>query len=493
MNKHVLRAVKAVAFCAILVAMVAAASVLLERKESREKLTPFYERAAQTDVLLLGDSHMLSAVYPLELWRDYGITAYNLASYNNTLPVSYWLLRSALDVCTPKAVVVDINYINCFSRVGTSSGDLHTALDGLPLGRTKLAAIGDLLSDPEAMDESGNRYVDLRLEYIFPLALYHSRWSRLTREDLRPANNRHLGAQMQIRVAEPAVYDIVPDAVGEQGDGFVYLRRIVEECRRRGIDVLLTNVPYPPAGEDDQEYSNAVYYTAEELGVTYIDFVYMDQIVDYTTDCYDPNSHLNPSGARKVTDYLGQVLSAQYGVPDHRGDAAYARWDDDYDAYISEKTQLLRAQTDIEGFLMLLHDADFSVCMSIPAGSALYDDPRLVQLVQNAGRRHLFEEDTYDSIFADRLTPLNRLDEAAAHGEPYLAVIDRAHGDIREAVGGATLEASFGSVTGDDEQLAVTRPSGERMQRGGEGKRAVRFAVIDRRSGDVVLMREYEM
>ena len=72
-------------------------------------------------------------------------------------------------------------------------------------------------------------------------------------------------------------------------------------------------------------------------------------------------------------------------------------------------------------------------------------------------------------------------------------MIDQARGDISEAVGGATLEASFGSVSGDGEQLAVTRPSGERMQRGGEGRSAVRFAVIERRSGDVVLMREYEM
>ena len=157
MNKHVLRAVKAVVFCAILAAMVATASDLLERKESREKLTPFYERAAQTDVLLLGDSHMLSAVYPLELWRDYGITAYNLASYNNTLPVSYWLLRCALDVCSPRVVIVDINDIGCFSRVSTRSGDVHTALDGVPMGRTKLAAIDDLMSDPEEMDESGAR------------------------------------------------------------------------------------------------------------------------------------------------------------------------------------------------------------------------------------------------------------------------------------------------------------------------------------------------
>ena len=65
MKKTVLRIVKAVLFCSILVTIIAGASVLFERKESREKLTPFYERAEQTDVLLLGDSHMLSAVYPL--------------------------------------------------------------------------------------------------------------------------------------------------------------------------------------------------------------------------------------------------------------------------------------------------------------------------------------------------------------------------------------------------------------------------------------------
>ena len=45
MKKTVLRIVKAVLFCSILVTIIAGASVLLERKESREKLTPFYERA----------------------------------------------------------------------------------------------------------------------------------------------------------------------------------------------------------------------------------------------------------------------------------------------------------------------------------------------------------------------------------------------------------------------------------------------------------------
>lgn len=494
MKKNVLRAVKVLIFCAILVALIVGASVLLERKESREKLTPFYERAAQTDVLLLGDSHMLSAVYPLELWRDYGITAYNLASYNNTLPVSYWLLCCALDVCSPRVVIVDINDISCFSRVSTRSGDVHTALDGVPLGRTKLAAIDDLMSDPEEIDENGNRYPDLKAEFIFPLALYHARWSELKPEDIRPEYSRYLGAQMQINVAEPAEYDLIGDAVGEQGYGFVYLRRIVEACRTRGIDVVFTNVPYPPAGENDQPYANAVYYTAEELGVEYIDFVYMDQIVDYTTDCYDANSHMNPSGARKVTDYLGQVLSDYYDVPDHRGDTAYALWDSDYDAYVGDKVQLLREQTGIENFLMMLHDSDFSACVAISADSAIREDARLVQLLQNIGRRHLYEEDTFDSVFADGLMPLERLEEAGEQGEAYLAVIDRERGAIQEALGsGLSLEASFGCVTYDGEKLAVTRPSGETESRGDQETPNVRFAVIDRRTGEVVLMRSYSM
>ena len=494
MKKTVLRIVKAVLFCSILVTIIAGASVLLERKESREKLTPFYERAEQTDVLLLGDSHMLSAVYPLELWRDYGITAYNLASYNNTLPVSYWLLRCALDVCTPKAVVVDINYINCFNRLSGSSGDVHTAFDGLPMSRTKLAALDDLMSDPEEMDDYGNRYVDLKKEYIFPLALYHSRWSELSEEDIHPSYSRYLGAQMQIHVAEPAEYAIVADAVGEQGYGFVYLRRIVEECRSRGIGVLLTNVPYPPAGEDDQAYSNAVYYVAQELGVEYIDFVYMDQIVDYATDCYDPNSHLNPSGARKVTDYLGQILSGWYDVPDHRGEAGYARWDSDYDAYVNDKMQLLREQTSIDSFLMMLHDPDFSVCLSIPEGSGLYEDECLMRLVQNIGRRHLFEEDTYDAVFADGLMPLERLMEAAATVEAYMAVIDRGSGEIREALGGeAELEASFGGVQRSGGWFAVSDGKGLQRESGSREGHTAHIAVIDERTDEIVMVREYSL
>lgn len=492
MKKRVLRAVRAAVFCAVLAALVLGASTLLERKESREKLEPFFARAQQTDVLLLGDSHMLSAVYPMEMWRDYGITCYNLASYNNTMPLSYWVLRCALDVCSPKAVVVDINYIGHYARLGGSSADAHTTLDGFPLSRTKLAAIDDLMDDPDAMDDYGNRYRELKSEFIFPLALYHSRWESISQRDFHPELNTQLGAQMVINVAEPAEYDIVADAGSGEGIGYAYLRRLVALCRERGIDVLLTNVPYPPAGEEDQLHANAVYDLALELDVPYIDFVYMDQIVDYMTDCYDANSHMNPSGARKVTDYLGAYLASEFGVPDHRAEPAYTRWADDYAAYAQEKVQLLREQTGIENLLMLLHDPDFSVCLSIPAGSGVYGDERLVRLLQNTARRHLYERDADEGIFADGLMPLERMEEADERGEPYLAVIDRKSGAVLEYVGeDAQLDAGFGCVRCDETELTVEAGGNGESRHADAQKLCV--AVIDGRTDEIVMVREFSL
>ena len=143
-------------------------------------------------------------------------------------------------------------------------------------------------------------------------------------EDLKPEYGKELGGERNIGVARPDAYELTAGTADEQGFGFVYLRRIIEECRDAGIRVLLTNLPYPCRNNNDEQlYTNAVAYTAEEYGVEYIDFVYLDQFVDYSTDCYDPGSHLNPSGAWKVTDLLGQHLAEAYGVPDHRGEAAY--------------------------------------------------------------------------------------------------------------------------------------------------------------------------
>ena len=45
----------------------------------------FYQQEQDFDVLFLGTSHVLNAVYPMELWRDYGIVSYNMANHSENI------------------------------------------------------------------------------------------------------------------------------------------------------------------------------------------------------------------------------------------------------------------------------------------------------------------------------------------------------------------------------------------------------------------------
>lgn len=494
MMKNTIKSVlSAAVFLVLLVSLLAAVSSVLEHKGSREKIKPFFNRAEQFDVLFFGDSHAYSAIYPMELWENYGIASYNLANYNMTIPASYWVMRNALLSCTPKVVVLDVNQVWEQAKLGTSSSDVHTGLDGFPLNRTKFEAILDLMDDPLYTDEKGQRYKDLRSEFIFPFIKYHSRWSDLTMKDLKPAYNQELGGERNIAVAQPEAYEITASAADEQGVGFAYLRRFIEYCQNMGIRVMLTNLPYPcPNNNEEQLYTNAVVYTAEEYGIEYFDFVYMDQIVDYSTDCYDPASHLNPSGAWKVTDFIGQHLSENYDLPDHRGEDAYASWDDEYAAYRALKLQSLCKEPDPYSFLMLLADPSFSTVLLVPEDSAVYADDLAMQLVQNAGRRHLMPADMDEAVWSDALMPLELLLEP--EDGVYMAVIDRGGAAIVECKSEGAASTSFGSVAMDGSRgTAVVQSIGGSFPLSLQPDTDVQAVVLDKQTGEVLYERAVKL
>ena len=493
MKKTMKSILSGVVFLLGLLALLAGLSRLLEYKGSREKITPFMQKADQVDVLFFGDSHAYSGIYPMELWEDYGIASYNLANYNLTIPASYWVMRNALLVCNPKVVVLDVNQIWEQAKLGNSSSDLHTGLDGFPLNRTKLEAIYDLTDDPLMTDKTGQRYMDLRAEFIVPFIKYHDRWSDLSARDISPNYERELGGERNIAVAEPDTYEISYSVADEQGYGFVYLRRFIEYCSDRGIRVLLTDLPYPCKNNNDEQlYTNAVTYMADEYGIEYIDFVFMDQVVDYSTDCYDPGSHLNPSGAWKVTDFLGCYLTETYDLPNHRGEEAYASWDTGYAAYRSEKLKSICEETEADNFLMLLADPSFSTVLLVPEGSKVGADQRKMQLLQNAGRRHLMPEDADEAVWSDSLMPLEQLPDSGE--EAYMAIIDRAGASIGECVGEGSLSTSFGSVSLDKEtgDAAVTGTDGSFNLNVPSGT-DVYAAVLDKQTGEVLYERAIKL
>lgn len=489
-KQTLLRLLKAVCFCALLCVCVSAATRLTMRKACINRTAPLLQNPTAYDVIFTGNSHMVNSVLPQELWRQYGLAAYNAASYGNTMPMTYWTSMILFNhYAQPKLLVVDVKDVGSDAKLTGSSADAHTALDCFPLSLTKIRAIEDLMSDPNMTDDEGNVYRKIRWEYYFPLAKYHSRWCALGEGDFHPQHTKQLGGEIEVGVSKPRDYDITDSSDDEYGVGFRYLRLLIEECQRRGIEVLLTHLPYP-ATDEDQVIANTVSFIAEEYGVGYINFVSLDQVVDYRTDCFDFNSHQNASGAQKITDYLGRYIRDHYDLPDHSGDADRAAG---YDAYYDEKLGRLHDERNPMCALMLLHDSTVSAVVALPKGSAVYDDEEMMRLLHNAAREHIYEADAY-AKWSDGLFPLEGLDEAAQTGDAYLLVLDRQTGEIREFTGGdAQAEASFGAVSMTPFSLTLRGADGQTVTLSDGDSPDIRILGIDGRTGGVAASLSYSL
>lgn len=374
---------KRIASCLMVVcltaAMLAGLTAITENKSSLEKYTQFFEQDADFDVLFLGSSKVINAILPMELWNDYGIVSYNLGGHANTLPTSYWVLRNALDHTTPKCVVIDCMGAQWDNLLSENFLYSHLSFDAFPLSPTKIQAVFDLV-DPEQWEDVPAK----RMELLWNFSIYHGRWNELTPNDFRPYFPYQKGAEPRANVSIPIEAEVVsPDArTTLETRGVEYLEKAITLCKERGIDVVLIHLPYPTdAGE--LIAANTITDVAEAYGVEYLNFFQMD-VVDYQTDMYDPDSHLNPSGAFKITKYLGQRLSEDYGIPDQRENPDYQSWYEDAQHYQQEKIQLFRNAASAWCYWMLLADDDFSFLADI-SQQDLQQDPVLAALLRNAG------------------------------------------------------------------------------------------------------------
>ncbi len=130
--------------------------------------------------------------------------------------------------------------------------------------------------------------------------------------------------------------------------------------------------------------ANRAYAVAEEYGIPYVNFLEYDDIIDYRTDLYDSYSHVNASGARKITSWIGGFLREQYSLPDKRNDPAYSYWDEDYKEYEALKNDYLNSEDDIVNYLMLLAGDDVDIMIFIQNQDIFRNKQILLQL-ENLG------------------------------------------------------------------------------------------------------------
>ena len=452
MKKRFSRIAGVIAACVITALLLSSLSSLTVLKTIYTEKNTFLDKAGDCDVLFFGNSRIRDSVFPMELWNEFGITGYNLGFLGTTVQSSYWALMNALDYAQPKVVVVD----SCHLPGATEQAKPHvqSAMPVFPFSLTKIRTALDIFP----LDEYS---IDDVFSILWPFSLFHSRWAGLETEDFYNDKNNTLGAYGCVGLTAPIFDDGGPADTDhtriEKNLG--YMRRIAQVCEERGIKLIFCYTPHLATNTEKWEAA-AAGETAADLGAAFVNFLETDT-VDYYTDMFDGISHLNISGGRKVTHYLGRLLSEEYGLKDHRGEDGYLSWESDYQEYLKAQVQELAGEVFLCNTLLTLSYERYSSLIYIPAGSELFEDDQTMKLIENISGAELLE-----------------LRKAAENGEEYLLLTDRGAAASYEASGGNIYDSRDIKLSADLSELSVGTQSYPLSLVGTPGEGDVRVFVF---------------
>ena len=277
------------------------ADVRRAQTRSQESVRVFAEPDNSLDVLFFGHSGVYSALAPMEMYKEYGFTSYDCSQPAQLPWESERWLRALLARQSPAAVVFEVDQLFYDKNVTVARNSAE------------------------------------RLLYTaFPVLKNHWRWKHwfggrdagersATKGFYYNTSVRPYKGKKHFERAE-TVY-----AIGKKQMQALEGVRLL--CAKRGIPLLLLEVPSLVVW-DGSRY-NAVRGYAERHGLDFIDLNQRleEMAFDWKTDTRDKGDHLNYSGARKVSHYLGGYLKGRYALADRRDDPAYETWKEDLRRY----------------------------------------------------------------------------------------------------------------------------------------------------------------
>jgi hypothetical protein len=259
------------------------------------------EPKGQIDLLNVGDSLSTSALAPLELYRDYGITSYNLGQDLQTPTESFLAIETALKTQPIKVVLFEGH--NLFQRLDEYEFEIT------------------LLSDS--------------MRAIFPFFRFHYVWLKYWKDrSIRKYWKGFLVNDGHDPYTDGEYYDWGSEERRAMNKNYkMMFEQTVKLCKRKGIKLVLYCAPSPACY--DISYHNTLSDLAKEYGIDFLDANYdRDKIeMDWKADTHDCGDHLNLSGSRRMTTYLASYLTENCDLPDHRGEAEYQAWADLWEPY----------------------------------------------------------------------------------------------------------------------------------------------------------------
>ena len=321
------RALKMVLMAAFACVIVAVSSILFVPNvdnlvgNARTTVRGMYNQPENSlDVLILGTSTMSTALSPLEMYEDEGVSAYNVSTLSQPLVASYYLLRDAYDRNPNSLTTVIIDPSYAISKL-TESSYADSVITAMPFSLNKIEAIEECSKHFEGYD---------LVAHLIPVLQFHSRWNELSLRNYdtllkgddqldtsergyiaRYGNNYNLLDKELIDLSASVTTEI--DYDDERLEklytwGKEYLDRIVSFCEEHNLKLIFVKVP-------KAEWSNLSHDAMQKLANDY-DVEYLDLStpehrsackLSYNVDYID-SKHLNVTGMKKATKYVCDYL-----------------------------------------------------------------------------------------------------------------------------------------------------------------------------------------
>ena len=255
------------------------------------------------DVIALGDSLIYSSVSPMEIYGEYGYTVFDCADAAQLLPTTIKNLDLALRSQKPKMVIIEPSV---FFR-------------------------------DERKADFGKKYVD-KLRKFFSLIQTHNNWKKLLTRKSNTARWVNVEKGYKYNDKIKAVSNFKQFEYTEEEKHFPYKNldyfyEILAMCEEYNVKLVFFGFP----SRKTWSYARHNYITrlAKENNIEYYNLNFDDSVyIDWTTDTKDAGNHLNYTGAKKVSSYVGKYLHDTGLFKDHRNDKKYEAWNNAYKTHL---------------------------------------------------------------------------------------------------------------------------------------------------------------
>lgn len=249
------------------------------------------------NIIAIGNSDLYSAFQPLQLWHEQKLTSAILAEANTNMRTAYYILKESLKYQKPELIILEVDQFFEEKELNNEQRDFKIAHQ----------YIDEVLIHNKAVKVK-NKYLKLHGYYYKDhVVQYKKQFSYMQQTKYKAQVNKHVKT---------------------------YLPQFVDLAKENQCQILF--VSFPSASSWSYRKHNAVQEYPQQYGIPFIDFNTDTQLTDFNwlTDSRDGGNHLNYSGAKKMTKYLGEYLKEHYQFLEHQNEKDNQKWDKEYEDFL---------------------------------------------------------------------------------------------------------------------------------------------------------------